>query len=45
MLSVDAGMDEPWGDVPTLPASRPPALGEHTDEIRASLNDGTRRRL
>jgi crotonobetainyl-CoA:carnitine CoA-transferase CaiB-like acyl-CoA transferase len=32
-------------DVPTLPASRPPALGEHTDEIRASLNDGTRRRL
>ncbi len=32
-------------DVPTLPASRPPALGEHTDEIRASLKDGTRRRL
>jgi hypothetical protein len=23
MLSVDAGMDEPWGDVPALPASRP----------------------
>jgi hypothetical protein len=26
VLSVDAGMDEPWGDVPTLPASRPPLI-------------------
>ncbi|HEU5209626.1 MAG TPA: hypothetical protein VFU06_09455 [Longimicrobiales bacterium] len=26
MLSVDAGMEEPWGDVPALPAERPPLV-------------------
>ncbi len=31
-------------DLPPLPASPPPALGEHTDEIRASVKDGSRRR-
>jgi len=31
-------------DLPPLPASPPPALGEHTAEIRASVKDGTRRR-
>ena len=30
-------------DIPPLPASRPPALGEHTDELRASVKDSTRR--
>jgi crotonobetainyl-CoA:carnitine CoA-transferase CaiB-like acyl-CoA transferase len=32
-------------DIPPLPVSRPPALGEHTDEIRASVKDSSRRRL
>jgi formyl-CoA transferase len=30
-------------DLPPLAASPPPALGQHTDEIRASVKDGTRR--
>ena len=30
-------------DLPPLPASPPPALGEHTDEIRASVARDTRR--
>jgi crotonobetainyl-CoA:carnitine CoA-transferase CaiB-like acyl-CoA transferase len=31
-------------DLPPLPASPPPALGEHTDEIRASVDRQNRRR-
>ena len=31
-------------DLPPLPVSPPPALGQHTDEIRASVADDSRRR-